>query len=198
MSKWTRTMTKLEAVSKSRKGIKGSLKRRRFVSGKGRRGTRRIRREARFIVHSACVAVEWQIDNWSLLSYDWGPLSKRPAPPPREAGLLGNLQGRTLSREYSGQRSTLLREHPLRVSPNVPVQNISCSTLQPILPTTELRFRSPLNVCYSSPFFESSVDSISKAGCTEPWRIIRREKQPLEEFDTPFKNLREETQKFST
>lgn len=45
-------------------------KRRRRIGGRPRR------KRVRFVVHSVGVSFEWQIDNWSLLSYDWALLSR--------------------------------------------------------------------------------------------------------------------------
>jgi len=41
------------------------------------RKEKEIEKETRFVVHSTGAAVEWQINNWSLLSYDRDLLSKK-------------------------------------------------------------------------------------------------------------------------
>lgn len=55
------------------KAIEGGLEEER-ARQKTRKENRRKR--VRFVVHSVGVAFEWQIDNWSLLSYDWALLSR--------------------------------------------------------------------------------------------------------------------------
>lgn len=52
-----------------KEAVLGRRKSRRRIGG-------RRRKRVRFVVHSVGVSFEWQIDNWSLLSYDWALLSR--------------------------------------------------------------------------------------------------------------------------
>lgn len=53
----------------SKEAVLGRRKSRRRIGGQRRK-------RVRFVVHSVGVSFEWQIDNWSLLSYDWALLSR--------------------------------------------------------------------------------------------------------------------------
>lgn len=72
-----------------------------------RRSGGRRRKRVRFVVHSVGVAFEWQIDNWSLLSYDWALLS-------RYFCVHSSISFRAFSVDPFGdfQRRTLLRVPP--------------------------------------------------------------------------------------
>lgn len=54
----------------SKEAVLGRRKNGRRIEDGGRR------KRVRFVVHSVGVSFEWQIDNWSLLSYDWALLSR--------------------------------------------------------------------------------------------------------------------------